>query len=94
MEKLILVERQREFIGEGKRWYDLVRFALRRGNTADMLAILCKKYGSGSKAVQAKLADMQALFSPVYNNEIKNNNWLYQNGVWSVNETSSRTDDM
>ncbi|MBR1521521.1 MAG: RagB/SusD family nutrient uptake outer membrane protein [Bacteroidaceae bacterium] len=93
MERLVMSERQREFIGEGKRWYDLVRFALRRGSTSDMLSILSRKY-TNSKSVQAKLADMQALFSPVYNNEIKNNSWLYQNGVWSVNETSSRTDEM
>lgn len=93
MEKLVMNERQREFIGEGKRWFDLVRYSLRHGNTADMLKFLVRKYTS-SKAVQAKLADMQSLFSPVYNNEIKNNNLLYQNGVWSVNETSSRTDEL
>lgn len=93
MESLVLAERRREFVGEGKRWYDLVRYALRRGNTKDMLDILSKKY-TNSKAIQAKLADMQSLFSPVYNNEIKNNSWLYQNGVWAVNETSSRTDDL
>jgi len=93
MESLVLAERRREFVGEGKRWFDLVRYALRRGNTKDMLEILSKKY-TNSKAIQAKLADMQSLFSPVYNNEIKNNTWLYQNGVWAVNETSSRTDDL
>ena len=93
MEKLVLQERQREFVGEGKRWYDLVRFALRRGSTAEMLDILSHKY-TNSKAIKAKLADIQTLYSPVYNQEIRNNNWLYQNGVWSVNETSSRTDEL
>ena len=93
MEILVLKERQREFVGEGKRWYDLVRYALRRGSTAEMLDILSHKY-TNSKSIKAKLADMQSLYSPVYNQEIKNNSWLYQNGVWSVNETSSRTDDL
>ena len=93
MEKLVLQERQREFVGEGKRWYDLVRFALRRGSTAEMLDILSHKY-TNSKAIKAKLADIQSLYSPVYNQEIRNNYWLYQNGVWSVNETSSRTDEL
>lgn len=93
LEILVLKERQREFIGEGKRWYDLVRYALRRGSTSEMLDILSHKY-TNSKSIKAKLADMQSLYSPVYNQEIKNNNWLYQNGVWSVNETSSRTDDL
>lgn len=93
LEKLVMTERQREFIGEGKRWYDLVRFALRRGHSDEMLNILTRKYDS-PKAVTTKLADMQTLFSPIYNSEIKNNNQLYQNGVWFVNETSSRTDDL
>ena len=94
MESLIMTERQREFIGEGKRWYDLVRYALRRGSTADMLNLLTRKYTTTRDAVKAKLADMQSLYSPVYNSEIRNNNQLYQNGVWSVNETSSRTDEL
>ena len=93
IESLVMAERQREFIGEGKRWYDLVRYALRRGNTSEMLDMLSRKYAN-SGAIRAKLADMQSLFSPVYNNELKNNTWLYQNSVWHVNETSSRTDDL
>ena len=92
MERLILDERQREFIGEGKRWYDLVRYALRRGSTSDMLSILSRKY-TNSSSIQAKLADMQSLFSPINRNDIRNNNLLYQNGVWSTNETTSRTDE-
>lgn len=93
-ERLVLTERQREFFGEGKRWYDLVRYALRRGNTKDMVAILSRKYASNRKAIEAKLADIQSLFSPVYNNELKNNGLLLQNGVWFVNETSSKTDNL
>ena len=89
-----MTERQREFYGEGKRWYDLVRYALRRGNTAEMLNMLTRKYTNTRDAVKAKLANMQSLYSPVYNSEIRNNNLLYQNGVWSVNETSSRTDEL
>ena len=94
MERLIMAERQREFIIEGKRWFDLVRFALRRGSTSEMLEILTRKYSSNRLSIQAKLADMQSLYSPVQYNEIKNNNLLYQNGVWSLNETSSKTDDL
>lgn len=92
LEKLVMLERQREFIGEGKRWYDLVRYALRRGRTTEMLDLLTRKYASNSKAIKAKLATMQSLFSPVYNEDIKNNSLLYQNGVWAVSESSSQTD--
>lgn len=90
IEKLVLAERQREFIGEGKRWYDLVRYAQRHGNTAPMLDILCRKYASNSKAIRAKLATIQSLFSPVFDDEIINNDLLYQNGVWQMNESSER----
>lgn len=91
LEKLVMAERQREFIGEGKRWYDLVRFALRRGSTSEMLTLLTRKYAN-SNAIKAKLADMQSLYSPVFRDELINNKWLYQNGIWETNETSSRND--
>jgi len=94
LESLVMQERQREFLCEGKRWFDLVRYAQRRGNTEDMLTLLTRKYSTNRKAIEAKLADMQSLFSPVYEGEIKNNTWLYQNGVWKQTESSSRTDNL
>lgn len=93
MEYLVMAERQREFLCEGKRWFDLVRFAQRRGNTKDMLSLLIRKYSGNQKAIQAKLADMQSLFSPVYDNELKANYLLYQNGVWKTSKTTGRTDN-
>ena len=92
MESLVMAERQREFLCEGKRWFDLVRYAQRRGDTRDMLSLLCRKYTGNQKAVQAKLADMQSLFSPVYEEELKANYLLYQNGVWEASKTTGRTD--
>ena len=95
IEALVMAERQREFYGEGKRWYDLVRYAQRRGTTEEMLKnFLGRKYTENRNAVFAKLATMQSLFSPIYNNEIKNNSLLHQNSVWSINESSSKTDDL
>ena len=92
---MLTAERQREFYGEGKRWYDLVRYAQRRGTTEEMLKnFLGRKYTENRNAVFAKLATMQSLFSPIYNNEIKNNSLLHQNSVWSINESSSKTDDL
>ena len=93
MEYLVMAERQREFLCEGKRWFDLVRFAQRRGNTEDMLTLLVRKYSGNQKSVQAKLADMQSLFSPVYDNELKTNYLLYQNGAWKASKTTGRTDN-
>ena len=94
LESLVMQERQREFMCEGKRWFDLVRYAQRRGSTEEMLKLLTRKYATNRKAIEAKLADMQSLFSPVYESELKSNTWLYQNGVWKQTESSSRTDNI
>jgi len=94
LEALVFSERQREFYGEGKRWFDLVRLAQRRGSTEDMLTLLTRKYATNRKSIQAKLADMQSLFSPVYTSELKANTWLYQNGAWEDDSSTGRTDNL
>lgn len=95
IEALVLAERQREFVGEGKRWFDLVRYALRKGETSSMVSkFLGRKYATNSKAISAKLATIKSLFSPIYNNEIKKNSLLHQNSVWAINETTSKTDEL
>lgn len=94
MTQLILNERQREFIGEGKRWYDLVRYAQREGSTVNMLKFLSRKYTDNQNAIKAKLASLKSLFSPIYTDELKNNSLLHQNDVWGTTESTSRTDQM
>lgn len=94
LENLIMTERQREFVCEGKRWFDLVRYAQRRGNTDKMLEFLTRKYSTNKSSIEAKLANMQSLFCPVYNSELKSNTWLYQNGVWATTESTGRTDNL
>jgi hypothetical protein len=64
MTSLIYRERQREFIGEGKRWFDLVRMAQREGNTSGMLDLLVRKYDTGAKGIRSKLATMEVSLLP------------------------------
>jgi len=94
MENLVMAERQREFVGEGKRWFDLVRYAQRHGGTSEMLDMLTRKYGDNKKAIEAKLASLQSLFSPIYTDELKNNPLLHQNEVWNDSESTSKTDEL
>lgn len=90
LEDFVMRERQREFFGEGKRWFDLVRYALRNGSTSKMLNLLVVKYSTNSSAIRAKLATINSLYNPVYEEEMKVNTALIQNPAWVTDDTSSR----
>ena len=87
---LVMRERRREFFGEGKRWFDLVRMAEHDGTTTNMLTLLLTKYATNTNAVRAKLVSMNSLYSPVYENELKVNPNLHQNPAWEKEETIER----
>ena len=87
---LVMRERRREFFGEGKRWFDLVRMAEHDGTTTNMLTLLLTKYATNTNAVRAKLASMNSLYSPVYEDELKVNPNLHQNPAWEKEETIER----
>lgn len=85
--EIVLEERQRELAFEGKRWYDLVRKALRDGDTKPMLDILVPhKYESNGDAYRAKLADLNSLFFPIAEREINTNELLVQNPAYEVDD--------
>lgn len=88
--ELVMSERQREFYGEGKRWYDLVRMALRDGSNTQMLELLVRKYSANRQAIMAKLATINSLFSPFHEDEMKINTALVQNPVWKADEMVQR----
>lgn len=95
LEALVITERQREFFAEGKRWFDLVRYAQRKGSTTEMVkSFLGRKYSDNKNAIVSKLSTLESLFSPIYENEIKNNPLLKQNSVWKTNENTSKTDEL
>lgn len=80
--KIILDERSKEFIGEGKRWFDLVRFARRdienrKGLILD--AVLLNVSPQYFVSVKAKVNDPDSWFLPIYYKELEVNNSLEQN---------------
>ena len=89
MEDLILQERQRELMFEGKRWYDLVRRSQRDGNTRALVNAALRKVTTGSSLIQNKLTKMDAIYWPYNNDEIKVNKNLVQNPAFSSGEDSS-----
>jgi hypothetical protein len=78
MEQLILRERQRELMFEGKRWFDLLRVVRRRGDPSSILRYLSPKL-SGDNMQLKKLSVMDALYMPVLKSELEINPLLKQN---------------
>ena len=87
LQELVLAERQRELVFEGKRWYDLVRKALNDGETGPMLDIMVdRKYADNQKAIRSKLASPNTLFFPIQESELKTNPLLKQNAAYETND--------
>lgn len=79
LEKLVLLERQRELMFEGKRWFDLVRHSERKASTEDLVDYIMVKYTSNQSTIASKMSVMNALYLPIHVNELKVNELLKQN---------------
>jgi hypothetical protein len=78
MEKLVLRERQRELMFEGKRWFDLLRLARRKDDPTAILAYISPKL-SGDNMQIKKLSVMDALYMPILKSELEIDTNLVQN---------------
>lgn len=83
MMKLLDNERRREFLFEGKRYYDLVRRSRRDGNTDYYVASLASKFGEASKAVLIKMAMLDFIYMPYAERQIDVNPLLNQNPAYA-----------
>ena len=83
MEKLLMLERKREFMFEGKRWFDLVRKSLRDGNTNYLANEATKKQKENAVAIKIQFADINTIFWPYNKEELKKNTLLKQNSAYS-----------
>lgn len=80
---LVYEERQREFIGEGKRWFDITR----QVEVSNSPSSVMSDFISLSTSVKNRLKVFQAFYNPIYSEEIKVNGVEYggglvQNPVW------------
>lgn len=80
MEQLVMDERRRELMFEGKRWYDLVRRARREGNSESLKSAVSKK---GVENLN-KLSVMDAIYWPYNQDELKVNSQLKQNPAYDT----------
>lgn len=81
--KLLMNERRREFLFEGKRYFDLVRSARRVGNTLEYRRALATKFAeTNGGAVANKMTQMDFMYMPVAKKEMKLNPELVQNSCY------------
>jgi len=92
MEDLVQLERQRELLFEGKRWYDLVRRARREGKNDNLVSNAIKKQTSNTGAVQIKLASSDGLYFPYSESELKINPFLKQNPAYDTDKTATKSE--
>ena len=89
METLVLQERQRELMFEGKRWFDLVRLSQRTGNTQILKAAALQKASTGAGLISNHLTKMDAIYWPYNLDEMKVNLNLVQNPAFGSGEDES-----
>ncbi len=86
MLKMLLHERQIEFVGEGKSWYDLLRFGRRNNNKYKQLFIIQYVSNYNDQAseswLRSVLSNDDAHFLPIWENELKVNPLLQQNAYY------------
>lgn len=87
IEKLILRERQRELLFEGKRYFDLMRMALRNGNTSDVTNYVSKT--STSTELYGNMSTLESLYWPVNKDELIANPLLKQNPFYENTYTNA-----
>lgn len=86
--KLVRDERKRELSFEGKRWYDLVRQALIE-KKVDNILFVADKLGTIAEVVKTKMSTIDALFMPIYIDEIRYNKNLKQNPAFEDKNSST-----
>ena len=88
MENLVLDERQRELMFEGKRWFDLVRLCRREGENSRMIQKVSPKFVDNTAAIKIRLAIKDYLYFPYNRTELKSNSLLQQNPAYETDKTS------
>ena len=78
--ELLFAERRREFLFEGKRWFDLVRRSRRDGNTDYLVNQVRSKFSSTTSI--SKFGNFNAIYWPYNYDELRVNPNLVQNPAY------------
>jgi len=88
VQELVLRERQRELLFEGKRWFDLMRLVRRKNDATLILKYLSPKLTGNAMQVQ-KMSVMDALYMPILQSELQINTSLTQNPFYVDTDLTS-----
>ena len=88
LQNLVMTERQRELMFEGKRWFDLVRRSLRENSTSYLTQMASRK-ATANTGASSKLSRIDAIFWPYNIDELKVNSSLVQNPAFGSGENNS-----
>ena len=86
--ELVRKERLLELSYEGKRWFDLVRLALREKST-DKIKFVADKVGSSAAVIKTKMSTIDGLFMPIHIDELRYNKNLVQNPAYEKKGSST-----
>ena len=93
MEELVMKERQRELMFEGKRWFDLVRRSLREGNNSALISAVSHRVGPNGQLMQNFFGNTslwdRTIFWPYNYDETVVNKKLTQNPAYGDGVNSS-----
>ncbi len=90
LRQLVRDERHRELMFEGKRWFDLVRYALRDGRNDELVQLVTAKQTKNTNKIVIQLQRRNALFWPYAEREVDLNPHLKQNDAYLTTETSKK----
>lgn len=82
MINLVYDARRREFLFEGKRWFDLVRRSRLDGNTTYLVDAVSDKFTENAATATGKLGNMMAIYWPYNYDELQVNPNLTQNPAY------------
>ena len=88
IQDLVLRERQRELMFEGKRWFDLMRLVRRTNSPSILLKFIGPKLTGDVMKIQ-KMSVMNALYMPILQSELQINTSLTQNPFYVDTDLTS-----
>jgi len=88
MSELVLRERQRELLFEGKRWFDLMRVVRRSNDATSILKYISPKLTGDNMQVK-KMSVIDGLYMPILQSQIDINPLLIQNPFYEDTDVST-----